>query len=77
MLDPPKLPRALPKALPESSIEALLAAPDTADPVGLRDRAMLELMYACGLRVGELVGLPVNGVNLRQGVLRVTGKGIK
>ena len=77
LLEPPKLPRALPKALPEAQIEALLAAPDVSTPAGLRDRAMLELMYACGLRVSELVGLPANGVNLRQGVLRVTGKGDK
>lgn len=77
LLEPPKLPRALPKALPEAQVEALLAAPDVATPQGLRDRAMLELMYACGLRVSELVGLPTNGVNLRQGVLRVTGKGEK
>ncbi|UYB51697.1 site-specific tyrosine recombinase XerD [Xanthomonas sp. AM6] len=77
LLDPPKLPRSLPKALAESQIEALLAAPDDADPAGLRDRAMLELMYAAGLRVSELVNLPANAVNLRQGVLRVTGKGSK
>jgi len=75
LLDPPKLPRSLPKALGESEIEALLAAPDIDDTEGLRDRTMLELMYACGLRVSELVELPTNGVNLRQGVLRVTGKG--
>ncbi|MFP7722508.1 site-specific tyrosine recombinase XerD [Lysobacter sp. A3-1-A15] len=75
LLQPPKLPRSLPKALPESEIEALLAAPDDSTPDGLRDRAMLELMYACGLRVSELVGLPATGVNLRQGVLRVVGKG--
>ncbi len=74
-LDPPRLPRLLPKALAESQVEALLAAPDTGMPVGLRDRAMLELMYACGLRVSELVDLPAVAVNLRQGVLRVTGKG--
>ena len=77
LLQPPRLPRSLPKALAESEIEALLAAPDDATPEGLRDRAMLELMYACGLRVSELVELPANGVNLRQGVLRVTGKGEK
>jgi integrase/recombinase XerD len=77
LLDPPKLPRSLPKALAESEIEALLAAPDVSTPLGLRDRAMLELMYACGLRVSELVGLPSTAVNLRQGVLRVTGKGGK
>ena len=77
LLESPKLPRSLPKALAESQIEALLAAPDVDTPVGLRDRAMLELMYAAGLRVSELVNLPANAVNLRQGVLRVTGKGSK
>ena len=77
LLDPPKLPRLLPKALAESQIDALLAAPDTATPLGLRDRAMLELMYACGLRVSELVNLPATAVNLRQGALRVMGKGSK
>ena len=77
LLDPPKLPRSLPKALSERQIEALLAAPDTAEPLGLRDRAMLELMYAAGLRVSELVGVPATAVNLRQGVLRVSGKGGK
>ena len=77
LLDPPKLPRSLPKALSERDIEALLAAPDVSSPIGLRDRAMLELMYAAGLRVSELVGLPATAVNLRQGVLRVTGKGGK
>ncbi len=77
LLDPPKLPRLLPKALAESQIDALLAAPDLDDALGLRDRAMLELMYAAGLRVSELVNLPATAVNLRQGVLRVTGKGSK
>ena len=77
LLDAPKLPRTLPKALAEREIEGLLDAPDVATPIGLRDRAMLELMYACGLRVGELVALPLSGLNLRQGVLRVTGKGGK
>ena len=77
LLQPPRLPRPLPKALSESEIEALLAAPDIDTPAGLRDRAMLELMYAAGLRVSELVGLPANAVNLRQGVVRVTGKGGK
>jgi integrase/recombinase XerD len=77
LLDPPKLPRSLPKALSERDIEALLAAPDIAHPLGLRDRAMFELMYAAGLRVSELVELPATGVNLRQGVLRVSGKGGK
>ena len=77
LLDPPKLPRSLPKALGESQINALLDAPDATSPLGLRDRAMFELMYACGLRVSELVNLPATAVNLRQGVLRVTGKGSK
>ncbi len=77
LLEPPKLPRSLPKALAESQIEALLKAPDIDDANGLRDRAMLELMYAAGLRVSELVNLPATAVNLRQGVLRVMGKGSK
>ena len=77
LLEPPRLPCSLPKALAESEIDALLAAPDTATPLGLRDRAMLELMYAAGLRVSELVNLPATAVNLRQGALRVMGKGSK
>jgi integrase/recombinase XerD len=77
LLEPPKLPRSLPKALAEGQIDALLATPDIATPVGLRDRAMLELMYAAGLRVSELVNLPATALNLRQGVLRVMGKGSK
>jgi integrase/recombinase XerD len=76
LLDAPKLPRSLPKALAESEIEALLHAPPET-PLGLRDRAMLELMYASGLRVSELVGITAAQVNLRQGVLRVIGKGNK
>lgn len=75
LLDPPRLPRSLPKALAESQVEALLSAPDDSEPLGLRDRAMLELMYACGLRVSELANLPATALNLRQGVLRVSGKG--
>jgi len=77
LLEPPKLPRLLPKALSEERIEALLAAPDVTTPLGLRDRAMLELMYAAGLRVSELVDMPSTAVNLRQGVVRVLGKGSK
>ncbi|MBS7457788.1 site-specific tyrosine recombinase XerD [Coralloluteibacterium stylophorae] len=73
----PRLGRPLPKALSESEVLRLLQAPDPATPAGVRDRAMLELMYATGLRVSELVALPVTGVNLRQGALRVTGKGSK
>ena len=77
LLDPPKLGRSLPKAMSESQVDALLQAPDVATPAGLRDRAMIELMYAAGLRVSELVNLPTVAVNLRQGVLRVMGKGSK
>ena len=77
LLEPPRLPRSLPKALAEREIEALLGAPDVADAEGLRDRAMLELMYAAGLRVSELVDAPATALNLRQGVLRVRGKGSK
>lgn len=76
-LESPKLGRPLPKALTEGEVDALLAAPDCADVLGLRDRAMLELLYATGLRVSELVGLSLPQVNLRQGVLRVSGKGGK
>jgi len=77
LLQSPNLPRLLPRALSETEIEALLAAPDIGTASGLRDRAMLELMYGCGLRVSELVGLPATALNLRQGALRVTGKGGK
>jgi integrase/recombinase XerD len=77
LLQSPKLGRPLPKSLSESQIEALLATPDIEQPLGLRDRAMLELMYGAGLRVSELVGLTGTQLNLRQGVLRVLGKGGK
>jgi integrase/recombinase XerD len=73
----PQLGRPLPKSLSEADVEALLAAPETAEPIGLRDRAMLEVLYACGLRVTELISLTLEQVNLRQGVLRVFGKGSK
>lgn len=76
-LDSPRLGRPLPKTLTETEVEALLAAPDMDDAQGLRDRAMLELLYATGLRVSELVGLPLVRINLRQGVVRVLGKGGK
>ncbi|MDQ7984197.1 site-specific tyrosine recombinase XerD [Pseudomonas sp. G34] len=76
-VDMPQLGRPLPKSLSEADVEALLAAPDLGDPIGLRDRAMLEVLYACGLRVSELIGLTLEQVNLRQGVLRVFGKGSK
>ncbi len=77
LLESPKLGRPLPKTMSEREVEALLEAPDTDDPLGLRDRAMLELIYATGLRVSELVGLDIFGANLQQGVVRVTGKGNK
>ncbi len=77
LIERPKIPRSLPKALAEREIESLLAAPDVGSTLGLRDRAMLELMYASGLRVSELVDLPLTALNARQGVLRVTGKGDK
>ena len=77
LLEPPRLGRSLPKALSESEVEGLLRANTDDTPEALRDRAMIELMYACGLRVSELVGLPAAAVNLRQGVLRVMGKGSK
>lgn len=73
----PKLGRPLPKSLSEADVEALLAAPDPEDSLGLRDRCMLEVLYACGLRVSELTGLRLDQLNLRQGVIRVTGKGSK
>jgi integrase/recombinase XerD len=76
-LDSPKLPRSLPKSLNEEDVEKLLDAPDVNQAVGLRDRAMLEILYASGLRVSELVGLQVTEVSLNDGVVRVTGKGSK
>ncbi|MFJ3055878.1 site-specific tyrosine recombinase XerD [Herbaspirillum sp. NPDC087042] len=70
-------PQRFPKTLSEGQIEALLAAPDVSTPLGLRDRAMIELMYASGLRVSELVSLKGIEVGMNEGVLRVTGKGNK
>ena len=70
-------PLRVPKTLSEAQVEALLAAPDTEAPLGLRDRTMIELMYASGLRVSELVGLKTVHVGLNEGALRVTGKGAK
>lgn len=74
---PPRPPRILPKTLSEGQVEALLAAPDTTTPLGLRDRAWLELMYASGLRVSELAELPALSVFLDEGFLKVLGKGRK
>lgn len=76
-IDAPKVGRPLPKALTEDEIESLIKAPDTHTSLGLRDRAMLELLYATGLRVSELIGLRMLQVNLRQGVVRTLGKGNK
>ncbi len=71
------MPQRLPKDISEEQVDALLDAPDPNDPVELRDKAMLELLYATGLRVTELVSLTMENVSLRQGVVRVTGKGGK
>lgn len=76
-LMPAKTPQRMPKVLSEAQVEALLAAPDVNAPLGLRDRAMLELMYASGLRVSELVGLKAFSVSATDHVLRVVGKGSK
>ena len=76
-VDMPQLGKPLPKSLSEADVEALLAAPDLSEAIGQRDRAMLEVLYACGLRVTELISLTLEQVNLRQGVLRVMGKGSK
>ncbi len=73
----PKLPRSLPKNLTEEDVELLLNAPDVETPLGMRDRTMLEVLYASGLRVSELVGLSVAQVSLDMGVTRVIGKGSK
>jgi integrase/recombinase XerD len=74
-LEMPRLGRALPKTLASGQVERLLAAPDAGDALGLRDAAMLELMYASGLRVSELIGLKLAQVNLAHGVVRLVGKG--
>ena len=76
-VEAPRLGRSLPKSLTEGEVESLLQAPDLQSDAGIRDRAMLELLYATGLRVSELVGLRMEQVNLRQGVVRVMGKGGK
>jgi len=76
-IDAPKLGRPLPKSLSEQDVETLIGAPDTTDPEGFRDRVMLEVLYATGLRVSELVGLRLEQVSLTQGLVRVIGKGGK
>lgn len=76
-LDNPRMGRPLPKTLTEQDVESLLAAPDVSEPLGLRDRTMLELLYATGLRVTELISLQLEQINSRLGVIRVVGKGNK
>ena len=76
-LEFPKLGRSLPGSLSEEEVGRLLKAPDIRTPLGQRDRAMLELLYASGLRISELVSLRTSSVNLRQGVVRILGKGGK
>ncbi len=77
LIEAPKLGRPLPKSLTEREVEALLEAPDSANPEGFRDRVMLEVLYATGLRVSELVGLRQAQLSLNQGLVRITGKGGK
>lgn len=77
LIEAPKLGRPLPKSLSEQDVEALLEAPDLGAPEGQRDRCMLELLYATGLRVTELIGLTADQIHLNQGLVRVTGKGGK
>ena len=76
-IDTPRIGRPLPDTLSESEVEALLDAPDEQDTLGVRDRAMLELLYACGLRVSELVSMTSDQASLTQGVVRLVGKGNK
>lgn len=76
-IERPKLGRPLPATMTEAEVEALLAAPDISEPLGVRDKAMLEVLYATGLRVTELVGLHISQLDLRRGVVRVVGKGNK
>ena len=74
-IEMPRIGRSLPKTLTEDEVELLLSAPNTDEPLGHRDRAMLELLYATGLRVSELINLTQSQINFNQGVLRIVGKG--
>jgi len=76
-IESPRLGKPLPKSLSEDDVETLLAAPVTDKPLGLRDKAMLEVLYATGLRVSELVGLAIAQIDLNQGLVKVVGKGNK
>lgn len=76
-IDMPRQGKPLPKTLSEEDVESLLNSPDTDTAIGLRDRAMLEILYACGLRISELVNLNMDNINVRQGVIRITSKGRK
>ncbi|HSH88247.1 MAG TPA: site-specific tyrosine recombinase XerD [Methylophilus sp.] len=76
-IEAPKMPKQLPKTMSESQVEDLLHAPNVDTPLGIRDRAMLELLYASGLRVSELVNITIAEVSTQDGVVRVTGKGSK
>ena len=76
-IESPKIGRPLPKTLSEQEVESILSAPQPSTALGLRDRAMIEMMYGGGLRVSELIKLRLDSVNLRQGVARITGKGNK
>ena len=76
-VETPKLLKSIPKSISEKEVEALLAAPDEKTDIGLRDKTMIETLYSCGLRISELTNLEVLNLNLRQGVIRVIGKGQK
>jgi integrase/recombinase XerD len=76
-VDTPKLLKSIPKSISEKEVEALLAAPDEKTDIGLRDKTMIETLYSCGLRISELTNLELLNLNLRQGVIRVIGKGQK
>lgn len=77
LCDTPQMTRRLPRCLSQAEVEALLAQPDAGEEEGLRDRAMLELFYSCGLRISELISLPIQAVNLEESAVRVHGKGSK